>query len=400
MSIQELLQPHVRQWIKEHEFDEPAQLMLQAHRFPDIPVREAVAQVKARQKVKQKLPSWYAHEEVIYPASLSVEQSSSEQTGAYKASLLEDTPGWAMADLSGGMGVDTSFLSRHFSKAFYVEQDSELCKVAAHNFEVLKAENIQVINGTAEDFVQKAPEGLDLLYLDPARRGSENQKLFKLADCQPDVTALLPQLLRLAPRVLLKAAPMLDIQQGLIELEAVKEVHVLAVKNEVKELLFLMEKDFCGEVEIHTVNMQAAAQQDFAFTFSEEQEANAAFSNPKEYLYEAHAAILKAGAFKLLSQRYGIYKLHPNSHLYTSDYLIQDFPGRTFQVLYAGKADKKILRSYLPEKKALISTRNHPLTVQQLTKKYGLQEGGKRYLFATTFKDGKPGILLCEKVNV
>jgi hypothetical protein len=399
LSIQALLQPHVRQWIKDHEKDEPAQLMLQAHRFPDIPVREAVEQVQARQKVRQKIPSWYFNEQIIYPSSLSVEQSSSEETALYKARLLQGRPGHAMADLTGGMGVDTFFLSRHFRKGFYIEQQPDLCRIAAHNFQILKADHIEVINSTAEEFIKRAGQPMDLLYLDPARRGRGNQKLYKLADCQPDVTALLPTLFAITQRVLLKAAPMLDIQQALSELEAVKKVHVVAVKNEVKELLFLMEKGFSGEAIIKAANLQAGQEQAFRFSLSEEQEAVPSFSDPKKFLYEPHAALLKAGAFKLLSQQWQLDKLHPNSHLYTSDEPPKpDFPGRTFQILYAGKADKKALRRYLPEGKALISTRNFPLSVQQLAKKYGLQEGGSRYLFATTFKDGKPQLILCEKV--
>lgn len=382
------------QWIKEHETDEPAQLMLQAHRFPDIPVREAVGQIQARRKVKNKLPAWYEKESLLYPPTLSIEQASSIETGQYKADLLS---GKSMADLTGGMGVDTFYLSRKFEKAFYVEQQEELCAFASHNFQELGVTHIHIVHGTAEDFIQQAPP-LDAIYLDPARRGEGNQRLFKLADCQPDITRLLPQLYEKTSTILLKAAPMLDIQLGLSELLDVKEVHVVAVKNEVKELIFLLQKGFAGDPLIKAVNLTGSENQLVEFRLKEEQAAEAPFSEPQTYLYEPHAALMKAGAFKLTAQRFELNKLHRNSHLYTSATLVENFPGRTFSILYAGKPDKKIIRKYFPNSQALISSRNHPLSVQQLSKKLELKEGGTRYLFATTFMSDKPGILILDKV--
>ena len=391
--IPELTKPQVRQWILEHENDEPATLMLQAHRFPDIPVREAVAQIQARQKVRHKIPSWYIRDQILFPPTLSVEQASSEDTAKYKASLIK---GKSMADLTGGMGVDTYFLGRNCQQAYYVEQQEVLCQLARHNFTILGVPQMEVKNTTAEDFLEKAPI-LDFIFLDPARRGAENQKLYKLADCQPDVTRLLPELLQKTDRILLKAAPMLDIQQGLAELEFVKEVHVVAVKNEVKELLFLIEKGFSAESHIVTINLETEKAAPFQFTLSDEQAAQAPLSEPLEYLYEPHPALLKAGAFKLLAQRYQLFKLHPNSHLYTSSTFVPNFPGRSFRILFFGKPDKKILQQFFPEGKALISSRNHPLTVQQLVKKLKLKEGGSRYLFGTTLSSGKPVLIVGEK---
>ena len=394
MNLQELRQPHVLQWIKEHEKEEPAQLMLQAHRFPGIPVREAVAQIQARRKVKHKLPSWYEKESLLYPATLSVEQASSVETGMYKAGLLA---GKSMADLTGGMGVDTFYLSQNFEKAYYVEQQEELCAFAAHNFHELGVTHVQLVHSTAEEFIKRAPQ-LDTVYLDPARRGEANQRLYKLADCQPDITRLLPQLFEKTGTVLLKAAPMLDIQQGLSELQGVQEVHVVAVKNEVKELLFLLQKGFVAEPAIKAVNLTDAGNQLFEFHLSEEQAAEAPFSEPQTFLYEPHAALMKAGAFKLIAQRFELSKLHRNSHMYTTATFREGFPGRSFKILYAGKPDKKAIRNFFPEDQALISSRNHPLSVQQLSKKFGLKEGGTRYLFATTFMNDKPGILILDKI--
>ena len=395
MIPEALLKPEVRQWIKKHENEEPAQLMLQAHRFPAIPVREAVAQIQARQKVKYKLPAWYANESILYPPSLSVEQASSKETGLYKAALLK---GKTFADITGGMGVDTWYLSRNFGKGYYVERQQVLCTFAVHNFSALGVTHVQVVHDVAENFLRKAPP-LDAIYLDPARRGEGNQKLYKLADCQPDITRFLPLLLEKTSTVLLKAAPMLDIQQSLSELRAVKEVHVVAVKNEVKELLFLIEKGFSESPLIRAVNIKPEGEQLFQFHLSEEQQATASFAEPQSYLYEPHAALMKAGAFRLVAARYQLNKLHLNSHLYTSTAFVEHFPGRSFKILHAGKPDKKLLKQYFPAGKALISSRNHPMSVQQLTKKLGLKEGGQRYLFATTFTNGKPGIIIAERIN-
>ena len=394
MNLSELTKPHVRQWILEHEHDEPAQLMLQAHRFSGIPVREAVAQIQARQKVRSKLPYWHSRPDLLYPPSLSVEQSSSEETGLYKAALVQ---GNAMADLTGGMGADTFYLGRNCPEAYYVEQQEVLCRFASHNFKALNVPHIQVINSSAEDYLKSAPP-LDFIYLDPARRGEGNQKLYKLADCQPDVSALLPELFRRSNTILLKAAPMLDISQGLSELEGVKEVHVVGVKGEVKELLFLMQAGYKAEARIVAVNLKPGNEEAFSFTFTEEQEAVVSFAEPGQYLFEPHAALLKAGAFRLVAQRYGLAKLHTNSHLYTANILPGHFPGRSFKILYSGKPDKKILEKLLPEGKAMISTRNHPLSVQQLVKKLKIKEGGNLYLFGTTFSGGKPGIVVCARV--
>lgn len=395
MILEELLQPHVRQWIKEHENDEPAHLMLQAHRFPDIPVREAVSQIQARQKVRHKLPAWYKRASLVYPPALAVEQASSEETAHYKAHLLKGT---SMADLTGGMGVDTYYLSRNFKKAFYIEQQEILCQAAAHNFRELGVTHVQLVNSPAEEWIAKAP-ALDAIYLDPARRGEGNQKLYKLAHCQPDISSLLPQLLEKTDTVLLKAAPMLDISQGLSELSHVQEVHVVAVKNEVKELLFLIKKGYNGQVLIQAVNLTAGGQQSFRFSQTAEQAAQANYVEPQAYLYEPHAALMKAGAFNLVAQRYQLHKLHPNTHLYTANTLISEFPGRSFRILYTGKPDKKVIRQLLPVGKALISSRNHPLSVQQISKKFNLQEGGSRYLFAATFSNGKSGLIVCEKIS-
>ena len=370
--------------------------MLQAHRFPDIPLKEAVAQIQARRKVKHKLPGWYEKKDLLFPPTISVEQASSEETGVYKQRLLQGIK--TLADLTGGMGVDSYYLSQGREKTFYVEQQEGLCAFAAHNFSKLGVPSIQVVHASAKEFIRQAPL-LDAVYLDPARRGKANQKLYKLADCQPDITRLLPLLYEKCGAVLLKAAPMLDIQQGLSELQGVQQVHVVAVKNEVKELLFVLKRGHTAEPLIHAVNLTPGGDQSFSFSFSEEQHARADFAQPQAYLYEPHAALMKAGAFKLLAQAYSLQKLHPNSHLYTSTALANDFPGRSFALLYAGKPDKALIRQLFPFGQALISSRNHPLSVPQLSKKLGLKEGGERYLMATTFTNNKPGILIMDKVS-
>lgn len=408
MNLQELQQPQVRQWIEEHERDDPAQLVLQAHLYPHIPVREAVQQVQARQKARQKLPHWHAHAGVLMPPPLSVEQASSEETALYKAHLLhqrflEMSAGAAagtMADLTGGMGLDSWAFSQYFSGVAYVEQQEGLSALASYNFQQLGCTNIEVHSSTAEAFLQQLAKPLDVLYLDPARRDAARNKVVLLADCQPDVVSLLPQLLQKARQIWVKASPMLDIKGALQELrQHVQEVQVVSLGGEVKELLFRIENEPHADPLITAVNLSTAGVvESFSFHYSEESTAAPAISMPQDYLYDPGATLRKAGAFKLPAVRLGMQKLHAHSHLYTSSRLIANFPGRTFKISAQLKANKKALRKLLPQGKAHLVTRNFPLKAEALQKKLGIEEGDPYYLFATTLADGKPQLLLCERV--
>ncbi len=386
-------------------------------------------QVEGRERTVDKLPTFAAIEDWWYPVRLSCEQCSSELTARYKAQIVLGT--WSNStclDLTGGYGVDTYFLSEHFARTDYVEQNAELCRIAAHNFALSqksKVENqklsIAIHNTTAEDFLLSSPcgeTGWGLIFLDPARRDSHGGKVFKLADCTPNVVELLPALLdHLAPdgRIMLKLSPMIDITQALKELSAVSgqpsdltwDVHIVAVKNEVKEVLLLsqcLKAPINDQINDKMVNDQiikcidlSRPEQAFVFTREEEQAAqpqmvNGTWSNGT-WIYEPNAAILKAGAYKLVGERFGLQKLDPNTHLYISDRLVEHFPGRVWRI-----NDKMVNAKMVNGQMANVLCRNYPLTPEQLKKKLHLRDGGTAYVIGCRVA-GKPVVLLAERVE-
>ncbi|QNF31842.1 hypothetical protein HUW51_03570 [Adhaeribacter swui] len=382
-------------FVQEHAQADPAKLLLQQHRYKGLDVPRLVHYIQARQKVKSKLPLWYQNLQIIYPPFLSLEQSSSELTAQYKAGLVS---GNLLIDLTGGFGIDSFYFAQHFEQVHYVEQNAELTAIAAYNATVLGATNIQFQAGSAADFLKNFNSKADCIYLDPARRGNANQKLHFLTDCEPDVLQLLPLLFRKADQILLKTSPMLDIEQARQQLGQVSTITVVAVDNECKEVLYLLQADVPAEPEYVAVNLRAT-QAEIAFKFkkSEEEAAAITYSEPQAFIYEPNTAILKAGGFKSVAQQYRVNKLHRNSHLYTSETLVTDFPGRAFSCRAICKYQKKDILPYLPSKKANITARNFPEPVAAIRKKLGLQEGGDQYLFATTDMHQKPIILVCEK---
>ncbi len=353
-------------------------------------------QLFARQNAKQKCPFLYANENIVYPVSLSIEQSSSERTAAFKASLFQ---GETFIDLSGGFGVDAYFFAKQFHTGIVVERNTALAQIVSHNFCLLNQHNIQFAIGVnAEQFINEYKGTCNLIYIDPARRNNEGKKIVRLSDCEPDVVKMLPQLFSISNEVLIKTSPLLDIDAACEELKYVKKVYVVAVENECKELLFHLEKDFMGAYTIHAINIEKGSQIDFSFLSQDEMNADSTIGSIKKYVYEPNAAILKSGGFKSVGTTYRCTKLHVNSHLYSSDKLIHDFPGRRFEILHRIKVDKKKIQALIPDGKANVSIRNFPGTVDALKKKLGLKDGGDIYLFATTDFENNKIVLICKKV--
>ncbi|MBO7456467.1 MAG: SAM-dependent methyltransferase [Paludibacteraceae bacterium] len=362
------------------------ELALQRNKYKHLSDEEwrwFLEQVEGRERTADKLPTFAAIEDWWYPVRLSCEQCSSEQTARYKASLAR---GETMADLTAGYGVDTYFLSEHFAHTDYVEKDAELCRIAMHNF---AGKPISIHNTTAEEFLASAGQ-YDLIFADPARRDNYGGKVFKLEDCTPNVVELLPTLLSHGKRLMLKLSPMLDISQAVTSLSQVSwDVHVVAVKNEVKEVLLLSG----GTGTITAIDL-AKKEQAFTFTKEEEKDAECQIVNGTcpngTWLYEPNAAILKAGAYKLVAARYGLQKLDVNTHLYASDKQLEDFPGRVWKI----KAN-----SEKPEAngQANVLTRNYPLTPEQLKKKLHLRDGGTVYVIGCRV-NGKPTLFYAERV--
>tara|TARA_Y100001954_G_scaffold42624_1_gene43589 strand:+ start:3162 stop:4283 length:1122 start_codon:yes stop_codon:yes gene_type:complete len=366
-------------------------LMLNSSSYPAWDMKAIVQQLVGKQIAKKKLPTWFQNNEILYPNRLSMEQCSSETTAKYKTTIINSGRG---IDLTGGFGVDTIFLSKQSESLIYCERNEDLASLVNHNFKALNQHNCEVHVGDGVDYLKNLKK-IDWIYVDPSRR-KESQRIYRLEDCEPNVIDLIGLFFDKAENVLIKTAPLLDIQKTLRDLKSVKEVHVIAVNNDCKEVLYLLEKDFTGETQIFCVNLKKEHIEEFRFTLSEERKALSLYSEPLEYIYEANVAIMKAGAFKSIASKHELYKLHKHSHLYTSQKLISEFPGRRFNVKEVLNPDKKSLTK-LP-KKANIACRNYPHKVDVLKKKLKINDGGNDYIFATTLKGEKLKLIVCEKV--
>jgi 16S rRNA G966 N2-methylase RsmD len=378
-----------KKFITAHRFDDVQKLALQSQSFhgAEIDIPAALTQISGRQIIEHKIPSWRQSDEIRYPGRLSLEQCSSEKTARYKASLLS---GHSFVDLTGGWGVDTAFISPKFSQVTYVEKQEELANLAKHNFPILGLNFIRIHTGDGIEYLEKM-NPVDCIYLDPARRSLSGKKVVLIEDCEPNLLEIQNLLLTKASFVLIKLSPLLDINAALRVLKNVKEVHVVSVENECKELLLLLEKGNTQAPVITCANLRKKGDQTVSFEYSEEKKAQIAYSREvKDYLYEPNASLLKAGFYKGIALRYPVEKLHSDSHLYTSTQYIPDFPGRIFRVEAVSSLNKKSLKAFLTGMdKANLTIRNFPLTVAGLRKKLKLNEGGEVYLFATTLSDGE-----------
>ena len=392
-----------RDFIEKHLKDDVRQLALQ--KFPDdVDKMLALNQIEARQRLSKKVPSWASNPDLLFPKHLSIEQCSSELTAKYKASIISG--GDTFVDLTGGLGIDSYFLSEKFKTAYYVENQKELCDLAEHNFSVL-GRKITVVNFDAESFLNDLTSRRDnaciVLYIDPARRDIYNRKMVSLHDCSPDVVDLQNILLKNSKNILIKSSPMLDISLITNELQNISEIHIVSVKNECKEILIKIEPGFEGEIKYFCVNFvgnDLTSAQFFEFSETSECSANSEFAPTiKHYLYEPNASLMKSGAFKLISQRFAIEKLHVNSHLYTSDNLVSDFPGRIFEVVGFAPFNKKVKKGLLNDiTEASVATRNFPLSANELRKSLNLKESDKNFVFGTTLIGEKKVVILAKKI--
>lgn len=392
-----LLSPETLRFVDAHENEDVRRLALGSKTAAGVDLKAALVQIKGRQAAKEKIPSWVAVKGIVFPPHLPLEQCSSEQTARYKASLL---CGERLVDLTGGLGVDFAFLSANFEKSVYVEQQEELCRLARINFPLLDLRDAEIVCGNATTFLE-GMEKATAVFIDPARRDAGGKKTVGIGDCLPDVKKLSGLLAEKAEQVLVKLSPMLDVSQALADLPRTKELHVVSVDNECKELLLVLDhRTNVEKTVIHCINLKKDSQQQFSFDPRQEAGMGCIYASvPGEYLYEPNSSILKAGAFKSVARAYNVRKLHPNSHLYTSDEFIELFPGRIFKTEELIPFHKKELQNRLRElNRANITVRNFPISVAELRKRLKLKEGGEIYLFATTLENGEKAILRCSKV--
>jgi predicted O-methyltransferase YrrM len=378
-----LLSADVQAFIREHERDDTSQLILKLDNLHGVPMPMVAEQIIGRRKSKDRLPIFHQAVNVVYPHGINLEQCSSEKTAVFKSKFAfgADTTTGILADLTGGFGVDSFFFSRTFKEVLYVEPNTNLLQIAQHNHHQLGAANIRYYNQTAQSFLSSGTHSFDYAFIDPSRRVDGNKKVFLFSDCEPNLVALLPQIFEKTNRVLIKASPLLDLKHGLEDLQFVKRIFVISIQNECKEILFLCEKKFADEPTIEAINiLKDNSVVSLVFQRSEETATKARFSEPLAYLYEPNAAILKAGAFKVAGDRFGIAKLHPSTHLYTSNARHTDFPGNVFSILAHVKPDFKTLKAFFPKGQANLTTRNYPLSVKELKVRTGLKDGGDQYL--------------------
>jgi len=388
-----ILHTGVQKFINENITTDILSLLLKKSIFPGISSKELVEQVEAKKKCKDKLSTWYNTKNIYYPNKLNIEQTSSERTAIYKASILTKK---TLLDLTGGFGVDSYFFSKKMTQVVHCEINENLSKIAAHNFKILGANNIKNSTENGLNYVVKTDLFFDWIYIDPSRRNDAKGKVFFLEDCLPNVPENLELFLNKSDSILIKTSPLLDFSAGIKSLKFVKEIHVVAVQNEVKELLWVLKKNYTDKIQIKTINLTKAEIEIFNFTLADEKEATITFSEPQLYLYEPNAAILKSGAFKSVAKHYALHKLHEHSHLYTSNLLL-DFPGRRFLVKQTLFYNKKEIQG-LKLSKANITTRNFPESVASIRKKHKIKDGGNEYLFFTTNTAHKKIVIRCERL--
>ena len=393
MLFFKLLSPDIQQYIRENTGKPVTQLALLKNPFPGIEWTEILNQIAAREKAKDKLPTWYTSENILYPSRISVEQTSSEAAAQYKSRLIS---GESLIDLTGGFGIDDYYFSKKVNEVKHCELNLELSAIAAHNFKTLGTNNIECLPGDSLEILNLIDQKWDWLYIDPSRRSDAKGKVFMLQDCLPNVPDLLDTYFKYTSNILIKTAPLLDISAGLSELHSVKSIHIVAVNNEVKELLWLLENGFKGTPLLTAVNL--TKDKEDIFTASYEPADEAPYSLPKKYLYEPNSAIMKSGAFDAVARHYNITKLHKHTQLYTSDECI-DFPGRRFTINEILPYQKPEMKQHAEGAKMNITVRNFPLSVEDIRKKWKIKDGGDIYTFFSTNIKNEKVVLICTKAD-
>lgn len=398
-----------RHFIEQNLDADVRQLALKGCRDEMVDMTLALQQIAGRQTARRKLPTWAALDGILYPPHLGMEQCSSEQTAVYKRSVVSDiivskASEGTLIDLTGGFGVDFSFLAPLFKRAVYVERQEVLCQLANHNFAVLGV-NAEVVCGNGEDVLHQLEEHVTMIFLDPARRDTNGARTYGISDCTPDVLTLLDELLQKAHFVMLKLSPMLDWRKTVSDLgeKWVREVHIVSTGGECKELLLVLSANGSEQplrlVCINDEQVFESANTHLAQTVPTAHSSYQLQDLPQSFLYEPNASVMKAGCFVELQARFGVSQLSQNSHLFVSNGEVEDFPGRSFRVVAVSTMNKRELKEKIaPLKQANITVRNFPLSVAELRKRLKIGEGGSHYVFATTLANRDHVLIICERL--
>ncbi|MDQ8203246.1 hypothetical protein [Pelagicoccus sp. SDUM812003] len=397
---QEIVTETLQRFVVENAGRSPSEIVLMKNLPDGVCPKFAAQQIKARQRMGKKLPSWLAEPRVAFPPSLSLEQCSSEIAARYKASIVQ--AGKTACDLTGGFGVDARFLAERFERLDYFERDAELAELVRWNASVFGLEStLQVCPESGLERFRDPSVRYDLTYLDPARRDQRSLKVSALEDCEPNVLEYWSDLLARSGRVMIKASPGLDISRALEQLPSVCEVHVVAVQNDCKELLLIGEEGFSGDARIHCVNIGPSLEEidTLSFTLAEEGALEGKFDRPERYLYEPNAAIMKAGAFKTLSERIGLAALNPRTRLYGSYELFRGFPGRVFEIIGRGSLEPKSAKALFPKRKANVISRNSGMSAEEMRKKLKLKDGGELFAIGAAVTGVGRELFACRLVD-
>lgn len=373
----EILNKEIQKYINANLNTDLHSLLLKKSPFPEVSMQEIVQQIKGKQVAQKKFP-FLLKDEIIFPPQLNLEQSSSEKTALYKSGIVK---GKKFIDLTSGFGIDAYYLSQNFEEITLVEQNPELLEIVEHNWNIL-GKKATFINQKLEDFLEENQEKFDVVYLDPARRDDHKNKVFLLEDLSPNIIEIQEKLLSISNEVVIKLSPLIDLKYLISVLPNVFRIDIIALKNDVKEVVVFLSNENSGEIICNCLNLESS-ESIFTFTFGEEEKAVAAYSEPEKFIYIPNHSILKAGVFNLISEKFSLKKLHPNTHLYTSEEKLKDFPGR---ILEMEVIDAKHIKK---KSQFNIISKNYPLKPEEIKKKYSLKDGGESYLIFTQSKKGK-----------
>ncbi|AZI55286.1 methyltransferase domain-containing protein [Epilithonimonas vandammei] len=381
MDFSKLISSDIQNYINQNLNSDLTKLLLKKSPFPDVSMQEIVQQIKGSKTAEKKFP-FLTKEGIVFPPNLNLEQASSQSTAEYKAQNLT---GKSFLDLTCGFGIDAYFLSKNFDEVTLIEQNSELISIVENNWKTLGSK-ANFINENLEKFLENSQQKFDVIYLDPARRDQQNKKKFLLEDLSPNLLEIQEKLHSITDKIIVKLSPLIDISYLISELKNITEIQIIAVRNEVKELVLIIENNQSTDNQqpttIKCINLESN-EPEFSFNFNDEKSAKSEFSESSKFLFIPNNSILKAGAFNIISEKFGLKKLHPNTHFYTSEHNIENFPGRVLQI---EKIEAKDLKK--GEKYNIVS-KNYPLKPEEIKKKYKLNDGGNHYLIFTQSVYGK-----------
>lgn len=373
----QILNKEIQNYINANLKTDLHSLLLKKSPFPEVSMHEIVQQIKGKHVAERKFP-FLLKEGILFPPQLNLEQSSSEKTALYKSEILK---GKTFIDLTSGFGIDAYYLSQNFDHITLVEQNTELLNIVENNWNILNRQ-AKFINLKLEDFLDENQEHFDVIYLDPARRDEQKNKVFLLEDLSPDILEIQGKLRSISDLVVIKLSPLIDLKYLVSVLPDISRIDIIALKNDVKEVVVFLSNENTEGITCNCINLESG-EATFAFRFGEEETAESEYSEPEKYIYIPNHSILKAGIFNLISQKFGLKKLHPNSHLYTSAEKNENFPGR---ILEMEVIDSKSIKK---KEQFNIISKNYPLKPEEIKKKYGLKDGGEHYLIFTQSKKGK-----------